>query len=99
MPSIGGYQPYRLASMLTDFNPIEHVWDMLGQRIVACQPSPTCLPELRLALLDEWCNIPQDQIDNLISACIGVVRPVLHRPGDILRFNHHTNHVMLFFCK
>ncbi|GFU84771.1 transposable element Tcb1 transposase [Trichonephila clavipes] len=27
---------------------------------------PTCLPELRKALLDEWCIIPQDQIDNLI---------------------------------
>ncbi|GFV04764.1 transposable element Tcb1 transposase [Trichonephila clavipes] len=33
-----------------------------------CNPvnPPTCLPELWRALLDEWCNIPQDQIDNLI---------------------------------
>ncbi|GFY10336.1 DDE_3 domain-containing protein [Trichonephila clavipes] len=49
-----------------DLNPIEHVWDMLGRRIAARQPPPTCLPELRRALLCEWCNIPQDQIDNLI---------------------------------
>ncbi|GFU80952.1 transposable element Tcb1 transposase [Trichonephila clavipes] len=49
-----------------DLNPIEHMWDMLGRRIAARQPPPTCLPELRKALLDEWCNIPQDQIDNLI---------------------------------
>ncbi|GFV49077.1 transposable element Tc3 transposase [Trichonephila clavipes] len=49
-----------------DLNPIEHVWDMLGRRIAARQPPPTCLSELRGALLDEWCNIPQDQIDNLI---------------------------------
>ncbi|GFV53198.1 polypeptide N-acetylgalactosaminyltransferase 13 [Trichonephila clavipes] len=41
-------------------------WDMLGRRIAARQPPPTCLPELQRALLDEWCNIPQDQIDNLI---------------------------------
>ncbi|GFW52431.1 transposable element Tcb1 transposase [Trichonephila clavipes] len=47
-----------------DLNPIEHVWDMIGQRIAASQPPPTCLPELRRTLLDEWCNIPQDQIDN-----------------------------------
>ncbi|GFW88390.1 transposable element Tc3 transposase [Trichonephila clavipes] len=39
---------------------------MLDRRIAARQPPPTCLPELRRALLDEWCNIPQDQIDNLI---------------------------------
>ncbi|GFW00804.1 transposable element Tcb2 transposase [Trichonephila clavipes] len=49
-----------------DLNPIDHVWDMLGRRIAVRQPSPTCLPELRRALLDEWCNIPQDQINNLI---------------------------------
>ncbi|GFT57368.1 transposable element Tcb1 transposase [Trichonephila clavipes] len=49
-----------------DLIPIVLVSDMLGRRIAACQPPPTCLPELRKALLDEWCNIPQDQIDNLI---------------------------------
>ncbi|GFU87251.1 uncharacterized protein TNCV_738281 [Trichonephila clavipes] len=66
MPSIGGYHPYGLASILTGLNPIEHMWDMIGRRIAARQPPPTFLPELRRALLDEWCNIPQDQIDNLI---------------------------------
>ncbi|GFS58562.1 transposable element Tcb1 transposase [Trichonephila clavipes] len=50
----------------SDLNPIEHVWDMLGRRIAARQPPPTCLPELRRVLLDEWCNTPEDQIDNLI---------------------------------
>ncbi|GFX87342.1 DDE_3 domain-containing protein [Trichonephila clavipes] len=49
-----------------DLNTIEHVWDMLGRRIAARQPPPTFLPEFRRALLDEWCNIPQDQIDNLM---------------------------------
>ncbi|GFV16430.1 transposable element Tcb1 transposase [Trichonephila clavipes] len=27
-----------------DLNPIERVWDMLGRRIAARQPPPTCLP-------------------------------------------------------
>ncbi|KFM57725.1 Transposable element Tc3 transposase, partial [Stegodyphus mimosarum] len=49
-----------------DLNPVENVWDMLGRRVAARQPPPTCLPEHRRALLFEWCNIPQDQIDNLI---------------------------------
>ncbi|GFW84774.1 uncharacterized protein TNCV_680621 [Trichonephila clavipes] len=66
MPSIGGYHPYGLASILTGLESIEHVWDMLGRRIAAHQPPSTCLPELRRALLDERCNIPQHQIDNLI---------------------------------
>ena len=47
-------------------NPIEHVWDMLGRRVAARQPPPTCVPELRRALLAEWSNLPQDQLDNLI---------------------------------
>ncbi|GFV62744.1 hypothetical protein TNCV_3101171 [Trichonephila clavipes] len=39
---------------------------MLDRRIAARQPLPTCLTELRRTLLDEWCIIPQDQIDNLL---------------------------------
>ncbi|GFY36473.1 transposable element Tcb1 transposase [Trichonephila clavipes] len=49
-----------------DLNPIEHVRDMLGRRIAVHPPPPTCLSDLRRALLDEWRNIPQDQITNLI---------------------------------
>ncbi|GFU45808.1 transposable element Tcb1 transposase [Trichonephila clavipes] len=49
-----------------DFNPKGHVWDMLGRRIAVHQLPPTCLPEFRCAMLDGWCNIPQDQIHNLI---------------------------------
>ncbi|GFW71628.1 transposable element Tc3 transposase [Trichonephila clavipes] len=71
-----------------DLNPIEIAWDMLGRRIVARQPSPTCLPELRRALLDEWCNIPQDQIDNFILSMPKRCKAVLHRLGDIFRINH-----------
>ncbi|GFV31380.1 fatty acid synthase [Trichonephila clavipes] len=81
-----------------DLNPIEHVWDMLGRRIAARQPSPTCLPELRRALLDEWCNIPQDQIDNLYSACLGVIRSeepqikATPSPGRVLAFSDTLFH-------
>ncbi|GFT10805.1 hypothetical protein TNCV_1944471 [Trichonephila clavipes] len=38
----------------------------LAEELQSVNPLPTCLPELRRALLDEWCNIPQYQIDNLI---------------------------------
>ncbi|GFS79354.1 transposable element Tc3 transposase [Trichonephila clavipes] len=36
-----------------DLSLIENVWDILGRRIAARKPPPTCLPELRRALLDE----------------------------------------------
>ncbi|GFW82316.1 transposable element Tcb1 transposase [Trichonephila clavipes] len=37
-----------------------------SEDITTRQPPPICLPELRRTLLDEWCNVPHDQIDNLI---------------------------------
>ncbi|GFW76385.1 DDE_3 domain-containing protein [Trichonephila clavipes] len=43
------------------------------------QPPPTCLLELRRRFLDELCNIPQDQIDNLIlsmpTRCMDCIVP------------------------
>ncbi|GFW55197.1 RNase H domain-containing protein [Trichonephila clavipes] len=41
---------------------------MLGQRIVARESPPTCLPEIRSALLDEWYNITEHQFDNWIRS-------------------------------
>ncbi|GFV54493.1 transposable element Tcb2 transposase [Trichonephila clavipes] len=80
-----------------DLNPVEHVLYMLGRRVAARQPHPTCLPELRRALHDEWCNIPEDQIDNLILSMLGIVRTVLHCLGDLLLIciNNHTKHAIV----
>ncbi|GFT57622.1 transposable element Tcb2 transposase [Trichonephila clavipes] len=49
-----------------DLNPIEHVWDFLGRRLVACTLPPVTIRELRLALQDEWAAMPQQLIDTLI---------------------------------
>ncbi|GFT55095.1 transposable element Tcb1 transposase [Trichonephila clavipes] len=46
-----------LSAFSLDLNPVEHVWDILGQRVAARQPPPTCLPEFRKTLLDEWCTL------------------------------------------
>ena len=53
-------------AFLPDLNPIEHVWDMLRQRVAARQPPLTRIEELRTAWLAEWCILSQDQLDNLI---------------------------------
>ncbi|GFT60729.1 DDE_3 domain-containing protein [Trichonephila clavipes] len=87
---------------LPDLNPIEHVWNMVGRRIATRQPPPTCLPELRKALLDEWCNIPQDQIDNLILSMPRRYTPTLnfYNSGTANREVTHsmlpTNHSACF---
>ncbi|GFU51195.1 transposable element Tcb2 transposase [Trichonephila clavipes] len=49
-----------------DLNPIEHVWDFLGRRLVARTLPPVTIRKLRLALQDEWAAMPQQLIDTLI---------------------------------
>ncbi|GFV75418.1 transposable element Tcb2 transposase [Trichonephila clavipes] len=49
-----------------DLNPIKHVWDFLGRRLVARTLPPVTIRELRLALQDEGAAMPQQLIDTLI---------------------------------
>ncbi|CAH1990109.1 unnamed protein product [Acanthoscelides obtectus] len=44
-----------------DLSPIEHVWDMMGKRLLNLQP-------LREALVVAWNEIPQEDIDHLIRS-------------------------------
>ncbi|GFV72707.1 uncharacterized protein TNCV_1951761 [Trichonephila clavipes] len=66
MTSIGGYHPYGMASILTGLESnracVGYAWPT---NCSPSTPSHLCTGTSR-ALLDEWCNIPQDQIDNLI---------------------------------
>lgn len=51
-----------------DMSPIEHLWDVLDQRLRQRVPAPQNVRQLRPALLEEWDNIPQATIDNLIMS-------------------------------
>ncbi len=47
-----------------DMSPIEHVWDALDW----CVPVPANIQQLRTAIEEEWTNIPQATINNLINS-------------------------------
>lgn len=49
-----------------DMNPIEHVWDMLHRAVQRRPNVPATLPELREAAIEEWRNLPQEDIDHII---------------------------------
>jgi transposase len=62
-----------------DLAPIEHVWDELGRRLDLRPRQPQNLRQLRIALMEEWRNIPQRRIQTIINsmrsrcnACIAV---------------------------
>ncbi len=51
-----------------DMSPIEHVWDALDRHIRQRVPVPANIQQLRTAIEEEWTNIPQATINNLINS-------------------------------
>ena len=49
-----------------DLNPIEHLWSILKRRIH--KDSPQTMEEFKKKVLEEWENIPQNIIDNLVRS-------------------------------
>ncbi len=49
-------------------SPIEHVWDALDLRKQQHVPVPANIQQLRTAIEEEWTNIPQATINNLIDS-------------------------------
>ena len=74
-----------LISLMTanspDLSPIEHVWDSLDRRLRRCPNPPANVNELRQALIQEWNNIPQAEINTLVNSmrrrCTAVVNSVI----------------------
>ncbi len=51
-----------------DMSPIEHIWDALDRRIWQRVPVPANIQQLHTAIEEEWTNIPQATISNLINS-------------------------------
>ncbi|KAL0166097.1 hypothetical protein M9458_037941, partial [Cirrhinus mrigala] len=51
-----------------DMSPIEHVWDSLDRRIRQRVPVPANIQQLHTAIEEEWTNISQATINNLINS-------------------------------
>ena len=51
--------------MSADMSPIEHVWDELGHRNRV--PPPANVAQLSQMFIQEWNNIPQLRIQNVIQ--------------------------------
>ena len=51
-----------------DMSPIEHLWDVMDRHVRQRVPIPGNVRELRTALGEEWDNIPQATINNLMGS-------------------------------
>ena len=61
-----------------DLNPIELAWGKLGRCVRQRSPAPVTLHELRNALVEEWANIDQNRMKNLIYS-------MPHRLNEVIR--------------
>jgi hypothetical protein len=51
-----------------DMSPIEHVWDAFDRPVRQRVPVPANIQQRRTAIEEEWDNIPQATINNLINS-------------------------------
>uniref|UniRef100_A0A8C7DNR2 Transposable element Tc1 transposase n=1 Tax=Oncorhynchus kisutch TaxID=8019 RepID=A0A8C7DNR2_ONCKI len=64
-----------------DLNPIEHVWDLLDRRVRARAIPPRNVRELAGALVEEWSNISQQELANLVQSMRRRCTAVLNAAG------------------
>nr|CAH7722538.1 unnamed protein product [Callosobruchus chinensis] len=64
-----------------DMNPIEHVWDYVSRAIFNQNNPPRSTQELIVAATEEWDNIPQEVINNLIIGMHRRVDPFIRSRG------------------
>ena len=69
-----------------DLNPIEHLWDALDRRVRKRVNVPNNVAQLQLALMQEWNNIPQRTIDNLVGSMGRRVRAATAARGGHTRY-------------
>lgn len=69
-----------------DLNPIEHVWDEMGRRLRRHVPPPQNSRDLRNILVQEWNNIPQEVIQNLIQSMTRRLQAVITARGGNTRY-------------
>ena len=67
--------------MSPDFNPIEHIWDMLGRRMQAREPLVQHIRQLEAALHREWQQLSQQDIRHLTGGMRRRVEAVIQAHG------------------
>uniref|UniRef100_A0A8K9XW23 Transposase Tc1-like domain-containing protein n=1 Tax=Oncorhynchus mykiss TaxID=8022 RepID=A0A8K9XW23_ONCMY len=69
-----------------DLNPIEHVWDLLDRRVRARTIPPRNARELAGALVEEWGDISQQEVANLVQSMRRRCTAVLNAAGGHTRY-------------
>ena len=79
-------QPIDWPPYSPDLSPIEHLWDELDRRVRRRQNIPVTLDQLRIALLEEWNNVPMRRINALMNSMHRRIRAVTVARGGHTRY-------------
>ena len=69
-----------------DLNPNEHIWDLLDRRVRARAIPPRNVRELASALMEEWGNISQQELADLVQSMRRRCTAVLNVAGGHTRY-------------
>ena len=69
-----------------DLNPIEHLWDALKRNVRSRDPAPVNQNQLVNAVIEEWEDMHQDTIKNLISSMPRRMNAVIQSRGGHTRY-------------
>ena len=72
--------------MSPDLNPIKHIWDMLGRRILAREPPVQNIRQLEATLHWEWQQLSQQYIRRLTGGMRRRVEAVIQERGVYTRY-------------
>ena len=73
-------------AMSPDLNPIEHIWDMLGRRMHAREPSVQNIRQLEAALHREYQQLSQQDIRRLTGGMRRRIEAVIQALGGYTRY-------------
>ena len=81
-----------------DMSPIEHVWDMVGRRLIRQGPPAPTLDALFTCIQTAWRDIPQENIQDLFDSMPRRIETLIAAHGGLLPYSNHmlTDHVQ--FC-
>ena len=69
-----------------DLNPIEHIWNIVGRRILAREPPLQSIRQLEAALHREWHQLSQQDIRRLTGGMRPRVEAVIQARGGYTRY-------------
>ena len=79
-------QPLDWPPYSPDLSPTEHLWDQLDRQVRQHQPPPATRAQLTRALVEEWNNIPIEQINALMNSMTRRIRAVTRANGGHTRY-------------